>query len=366
MTTPDALDFLVDRSDLRRTRVVPGRHTADTPLEPGQVLVRIDRFALTANNVTYGAVGELIGYWRFFPAPDGWGRIPVWGFAHVARSRHEDVSAGERLFGYFPMSTHLVLQADRVSAGSFIDASSHRSALPPIYNHYTRVAADPEYDASREAETAIFRPLFTTAFLLDQFLATEAFFGARNVLVASASSKTALGLAFLLSQTRRERCTVTALTSRANATFVRGTGYYDTVVAYDDLSSLSSGTPALLVDFAGNAEVLRAVHGRLGDHLRYSCQVGVTHWERLGSGVDLPGPASVLFFAPDHMRDRLAEWGPAEYGRRVGGAMRLFLASVASWLRIIEGRGPTAVETVYRATVDGRVSPAEGHVLSLR
>jgi hypothetical protein len=85
----------------------------------------------------------------------------------------------------------------------------HRAALAPTYNQYTRVAADPAYARGHEAEIALFRPLFTTAFLL----ADNGFFGGRVVLPSSASSKTALGLAFLLSHTRRGQCEVIGLTS---------------------------------------------------------------------------------------------------------------------------------------------------------
>jgi hypothetical protein len=361
----DAPDFVVDRTDLRRCAFVPGRHSPATPLDAGQVLVRVDRFGLTANNVTYGAAGDLMGYWGFFPADAGWGRIPVWGFGDVAASRHPGIAAGERLYGYFPMSTHVVLQADRVTLASFVDAAAHRAALPPFYNQYTRVAADPGYAREREGEIAIFRPLFATGFLLDAFLAGESFFGGRDVVLSSASSKTALALAFLLSSTRRDACTVTGLTSAGHAAFVRGTGYYTRVVTYDDLGSLSSDTPSVFVDFAGNARVVAAVHTRLGSALRHSAQVGVTHWDRMGATGDLPGPAPVFFFAPDHLQRQVASLGGAAFAARVGAAMQRFLASTASWLRLVERRGTAAVEAAYRAAVDGRTNPAEGHILSL-
>jgi hypothetical protein len=357
----ESIDFLVGRSDLRRTAFVPGRHSAETALEPGHVLVRIARFAFTANNITYGAVGDLVGYWKFFPAEGGWGRLPVWGFADIVRSRHDALPAGERLYGYFPMSTHLVLQADRVSAAGFVDAAAHRAALPPIYNQYTRVAADPGYDSAHEAEIALFRPLFTTSFLLDDFLADSAFFGARAVLLSSASSKTALGLAFLLASAGR----VIGLTSPAHSAFVQRTGYYGTVLSYDDVVSLPRDTPTVFVDFAGNAALVSAVHRHLGDNLRYSCRVGVTHWEKMAPAEAVPGPAPILFFAPDQARKRIGEWGAAAFQARVGEAMRRFLGSTAGWLRVVEGRGKAAVESVYRAMLEGRTDPAEGHVLSL-
>jgi len=248
-------------------------------LDAGQILLRVDRFALTANNVTYGAVGDMVGYWQFFPAEEGWGRIPVWGFADVTRSRHDGIAAGERIYGYFPMSTHVVLEPDHVAPAGFVDATAHRAALPPIYNQYTRVAADPAHDRAREPHIALFRPLFTTAFLLDDFFADEKFFGASVVVLSSASSKTALGLAFLL---RSRGCRVVGLTSAAHGAFVGRTGYYDAVLAYDAVAELPRDTPAVFVDFAGTT----AASAVTGDSLQTLPQIfesiSNAHWPWFG------------------------------------------------------------------------------------
>lgn len=358
---PDAIDFVVNRADLRQCTVE--RHPVPDAgsLRPGQVLVRIDLFAFTANNVTYGTVGEMIGYWRFFPAREGWGRIPVWGFGDVVASRNDAVPAGERLYGYFPMSTHVILDAGRVGPGGFTDVAPHRAELPPIYNQYTRSGADPQHSRAREPGVALFRPLFGTAFLLDDFLAEHDGFGARQLVLSSASSKTALGLAFL--RYARGGGDVVGLTSARNAAFVRGTGYYDRVVDYGAVAGLPD-VPSVFVDFAGDGTVLAAVHRRLGDRLRFSSRVGLTHWEETSTPADLPGPEPVFFFAPDQLQKRMQEWGPAEFQRRLGEATVRFVDSTR-WLRMVEGRGPAAVERVYRAMVDGAIDPAEGHILTL-
>lgn len=356
-----ALDFLVDRTDLRRCAVEPAAPPA--PLAAGEVRLAVARFAFTANNITYGAVGELVGYWNFFPARAGWGRIPVWGFADVVESAHADLAAGERLYGYLPMSTHLVVRAAHVTPAGFVDAAAHRAALPPIYNQYLRTAADPLYAPAREPHLALFRPLFTTAFLLDDFLCEQDAFGARRVLLSSASSKTALGLAALLRQ--RGGREVVGLTSARNAAFVSRTGYYDRVVTYDAVGGLSADTRTMLVDFAGNFGVLTAIHEHFGARLTYDCQVGLTHWDATAMGATLPGPQPVLFFAPTQAEKRVAEWGAAAFQARVAETLSAFLASADAWLRIVEGRGPAAVEAVYHAMVAGEIDPAEGHMLSL-
>lgn len=357
-----ALDFLVRRDDLRRTAFVPAVVPA---LENGQVLLKVDAFAFTANNVTYAVFGEMMRYWDFFPAPEGWGRVPVWGFADVVGSRHPAVAAGERFYGYLPMSSHLVVRPERPTESGFVDGAPHRRELPAVYNHYVRTATDPGYDARHEDVQMILRPLFMTAFLIDDFLAEQAFHGARTIVLSSASSKTAIGLAFLLSQRRDRAYEVVGLTSPGNAAFVAGLGYYDRVVPYDTLDGIPNDRPVVFVDMAGNGALRDAVHHRCGDQLRYSCAVGGTHWGQIAPAMDLPGASPTFFFAPDRVRQRSADWGMSELQARMGAAWMRFLAPLGQWMTVRRGRGTADVERVYLAMVDGRTDPAEGHVLSL-
>jgi hypothetical protein len=362
----EALDFLVERADLRRCKFVAAPAAEAIDLQAGQALLRVDRFAFTANNVTYAVAGDMLSYWSFFPAQlaqPGWGRIPVWGFADVLRSRCEGVGEGERVFGYLPMSTHLVVQPQRQTRNAFVDASAHRAALRVVYNQYTRTANDPGYDRALEDQQMLFRPLFMTAFLLDDFLADNAFFGARAVLLSSASSKTAFGLAFLLH--RRAAGEVVGLTSAANAPFVRGLGCYDRVVTYDRLGTLPAGVPAAFVDMAGNGGLAAAVHRHYGDRLLHSAIVGATHWERGEREGELPGAPPAFFFAPTQLEKRTKEWGPDGLQKRYAAAWRDFLAFTKDKIRIEHGRGPQDVERVYRETLEGRTRPDVGYVLSL-
>ena len=185
----------VRRDDISRARMT---ERAAPDLRDGEILVKVDRFALTANNITYGVVGDKIGYWNFFPAQDGWGVIPVWGFADVVRSKHPDVKESDRLYGYFPMGTHLVMAPDKVKAERLTDGAAHRAGLPPVYNSYARTKAEAHYDPAMDDERMLLFPLYATSFCLYDFLVDNQWFGAAQVVIASASSKTAIGLAMAI------------------------------------------------------------------------------------------------------------------------------------------------------------------------
>src|SRR5262249_32016787 len=153
------------------------------------------------------------------------------------------------------------------------------------------------------------RPLFMTAFLLDDLIADSGAFGARAVVLSSASSKTAFGLAFLLRQKRDARCEVIGLTSPGNVTFVPGLGCYDPAVTYDPSDSPPREQAVVFVDMAGNGDVVSALHHHYRDNLKYSCIVGLTHWERRTDAADLPGAQPTFFFAPTQLQKRTREWG---------------------------------------------------------
>ncbi len=353
-----------ERANLKNRRLVTG--SLGDP-QPGEVLVRVDRFALTANNVTYGVAGDSIGYWQFFPAEGEWGCIPVWGFGEVVASAHDEVPVGERLYGYLPMGSHVMLKPGKVSRGGLVDMAEHRAALPPVYNQYTRTGADPAYDPAREAEQMLYRPLFTTSFFLDDFLDDNDFFGAGVVVLTSASSKTSIGLAHLLHANRADRCRVVGLTSPGNADFVKGLGCYHETLTYDAVDQLER-VPTVMVDMAGSASVRAAVHGHLADSLTYSCAVGATHWEEatVGQGADdLPGPKPEMFFAPSQIQKRVKEWGQEAFGARLGEAWQGFIAAADGWIDVVSVDGGEGLCSLYDDFIDGRADPAKGYVVSL-
>lgn len=354
--------FEVSKSDLHLTRSFP---MAERALQDGEVRLLIDAFAFTSNNVTYAAFGEAMKYWSFFPAEeDSWGRIPVWGFATVNESLNEEIDPGERYFGYFPMATELIVKPDNVRESGFVDGSGHRRGLPPIYNQYTRVSADPGYKADYENQQMLFRPLFLTSFLIDDQLAEFDFYGAKSVYLSSASSKTAMALAYLL---KKRDIRVVALTSRRSRNFCKSSRLYDEIVLYEDIADHEVPDAGVYVDFAGNPKVRRALHTKMGDALKASVMVGATNWEETAAGDEdapLPGPTPQFFFAPDQGAKRVEDWGGEEFSRRVSLALLEFYEPASQWIKPVRGMGDEAISEFYERVLNDEALPSEGFILS--
>ena len=353
------MHFEVDRNDYRRSRLVESEPPDD--LDDGQILLRVERFAFTANNISYALSGDMLGYWNFFPTEDPWGRLPVMGVAEVMGSHQPAVAEGARYFGFYPMATHLVVEAEPRPDG-FIDSVAHRREHAAAYRGYTDVGHDPFFVPDMVDRTLLLRGLFTTSFLADDFLAEQGHLGADTVVITSASSKTSIALAHCLAA--RDGVSGIGLTSAGNKSFVEGVGLYDEVVTYDDIESLSP-SDAVVVDMAGNGAVLGRIHSHYGDRLRHSLQIGATHWEDTGRQSDLPGPTPEFFFAPAQMAKRSSDWGHDDYTRRIDDGLKGFLDDSSRWLTVDHRRGPEAVVAAHAAMIDGLVPPDLGLILSM-
>jgi NADPH:quinone reductase-like Zn-dependent oxidoreductase len=353
-------DVLVKRGALGETKLVS---SGAQQLDDGEALFRVDVFSLTANNVTYGAFGDFLKYWNFYPSQEeGWGRVPVWGFATAVESRSPSVKPGDRVYGYLPMSSTFKVKPGERKHGAFAETSPHRAGLAPVYNNYVFNSDDPLYAADTEALQVLFRPLFTTSFLIDDFIADRDNFGAKQVIFSSASAKTAYAAAQLMKA--RGQVKVVGLTSLANVAYVKGLGFYDEVRAYDDIDAMDGAVPSIFIDIAGSGEVRAAVHRRFSNNLKYSCAVGATHWDAPRT-VSLAGPQPEMFFAPDIVKKRIADWGPAGFQSRIASAWRSFLPTAARTTRVVEGQGLAEAARVFSDLANGRAKPNDGHVIRL-
>ncbi|MGI9597421.1 MAG: DUF2855 family protein [Acidimicrobiales bacterium] len=353
--------FEVNRTDFRQTRVVDAPPTA---LAPGQVRLEVERFAFTSNNISYAVAGDMLDYWGFFPAEQPWGRIPAIGIGLVAESANADITVGGRYFGFYPMAAELVIDAQRLGEHSFRDIGAHRAHHAVTYTDFRDISADPSLDADRTDQYLLLWGMFMTAFLVDDHLCDQAFAGASQTLVTSASSKTSISLASCLAARRDVRAV--GLTSARNREFVDGLDLYDHVSTYDEVDQLDPAVRSGLVDMAGNAAVRASVHQHFADNLAFSTSVGATHWEALQGHADpLPGPTPEFFFAPGQRAKRVVEWGAVELDARIELAYGRLLDHSTRWLQIEHRKGPDGVEATYRDLLEGRADPAAGFVCTV-
>ena len=364
-------DFIIQKSNLQYTKII--RSNLPKEESPGRVVLKLDRFALSANNITYAVFGESFQYWSFFPTVEGWGRLPVWGFANVVESAAPEIGIGERVFGFFPMASHLVVEATNIRPHAWTDGAAHRADLPPSYNQYVRTAEDFLYEPSRENEHMVLSPLFSTSYLLADFLVDNNLFDASTVLMTSASSKTAIGAAYLLKKEGLRDVTLLGLTSPRNLEFVKSLGLYDVVLTYDELASIDADA-ILSLDFSGNRSLIGDIHAAFGGALKYSCVIGATHWDTVdgpdatleSAGDGLAGPKAYMFHAPNQGQKRRKELGAAAFAKGLAEQWRHFSAACGAWFTIEEQPGLVAGQAVYHQFLNGRAQPEKGYVFTMR
>jgi len=345
----------INKADIRQHRIATPDALA---LEDGQVRLSLESFALTSNNISYALSGDFLDYWGFFPTEAGWGRLPAMGFGIITESQNDALPVGGRYFGFFPVGKEHVVHAERTSGG-FVDIAPHREKHAMAYRAFDKVD-----DAPGENDNAylLLRGLFVTSFLAEDFLFENAMFGAGQIVVSSASSKTAIAFAHRVRARGNTHCI--ALTSSTNVEFVEKVNLYDEVATYDNIEELAEWAPTVFVDMAGNASVISRVHHHFGESLMHSCRIGATHWDQNGSLGELPGPTPAFFFAPSQLAKRGKEWGRDELNSRMNTALDDFIVDSRRWMSIKETHGADAVVAAYNELVSGNIVAETGHILS--
>jgi hypothetical protein len=360
-------EIWIEKSNVANTKIVE-KQLNSKHLRSDEVLLKIDSFGFSANNVTYSVFGEKMGYWGFFPADDTWGIVPMWGFATVLESHHADVKVGEKVFGYLPMATHLVITVGKTSPTHFFDISEKRKSISPVYDNYVRCATDPGYQVDREAWQLNYRPLFMTSFVLDDFVG-EGLVAAKqpvqHVILTSASSKTAYGAAHLLMKHKTHRgldYQVIGLTSASNKAFTQGLDCYDLVLSYDDIAQLGKDNVSWVLDFAGNKSLLLNLQTQFADKLDKLVLIGSTD---VDAQQDKPDGHldSEFFFAPSQVKKRTGEWGHAGFAERYAKAWQSFAVHMNDKVAVAEYSGAKAIEALYHTGLENKLNNVEINVL---
>ena len=361
-------EIWIEKSNVSNTKIIKKEFHSKN-LHADEVLLKIDSFGFSANNVTYSVFGDKMGYWGFFPADDTWGIVPMWGFATVLESNHAEVKVGEKVFGYLPMATHLVITAGKTSPTHFFDISEKRKSISPVYDNYVRCATDPGYQNNREAWQLNYRPLFMTSFVLDDYVGESLVASeqqVQQVILTSASSKTAYGAAHLLMKHKAERglnYQVIGLTSASNKGFTQDLDCYDQVLSYDDIVQLGEDKLSWVLDFAGNKSLLLNLQKQFVDNLDKLVLIGSTD---VDAQQDKPEGHldSEFFFAPSQVKKRTGEWGHAGFAERYAKAWQSFAVHMNDKVAVAEYSGAKAIEALYHTGLDNKLNNLEINVLS--
>jgi len=349
------IKFLINKTKISEAKL---SKSISPELTPGEIKIAVSEIAFTANNITYCLLGEKFGYWKFFPARDGYGIIPAWGIGQVISSKHQEVQEGDRLYGYFPMASELVIRPGKISTYGMVDVSDHRIKLPAIYNYYESVANNPILSKNLEHAYMLFNPLFGTSFLLSLFLADENFFDSKSIILTSASSKTALALAYLLKHAANVN--VIGITSNKNRDFVEKLDTYNQVITYDEIGLLNEDS-SVIVDFAGNKRFLLNLQVKLGDGLKFCSAVGLSHWDKQAGVAEFPLKPS-LFFAPSYGAQKIEAWGMKVYKQKLSEVLLPFLEWSMSWIEIAN-ISTDNIPQMYSSSLTGDMDPNQGMIV---
>ncbi|GMH64864.1 hypothetical protein TrST_g1243 [Triparma strigata] len=355
--------FAVTKGHLSKYRLLANELTPAASLEANEIILNIDRFAFTANNMTYAhAGGPPLNYWHFYDklANDKTlGIIPVWGFATVALSRNSNIAEGSRHYGFYPMASSVKFNPSKADVPSFT-VTRDDPELAAMYNTYLNTASDPFYTTSScENNMMIFRPLFLTSFFLNDYCWNQFRSSVDQIILTSASSKTAFALAFQLKQ---RGVKVIGLTSQRNVAFCETLSLYDSLYSYDQISEIPSNTTkTVVVDMARSHDVNLAIDKHFAKHIVQNVGVGMTHNTVLsGDKTALSEHAQItrtFFFAPAWIKRRIAE--DASIMETAAASYVKFTATSDEnqWL---DFNTDMTVEEVYAASESNSVNPNTG------
>jgi hypothetical protein len=231
------------------------------------------------------------------------------------------------------------------------------------------VSADASYSKEGDVPRMLLSPLHLTSYCIWDHLKQQNWFGAEQVIIVSASSKTSLGVAVALDRDDAAP-TVVGLTSQANKQFVADTTLYAATIAYDEIAALLDKKSAVIVDMAGNPNVRHALQAQLGDQLQHYISVGLTHWdeEAKGSAGDaslVPIKSQEMFFAPTYILERMKTLAPGEFEKNSSEYLKAATKATFGWMEVKELGGIEALAELYPSFVEGTLPPSAGYVVKL-
>jgi hypothetical protein len=277
-------------------------------------------------------------------------------------SKSEGIPVGDRLFGFFPPAKHIKMTPVSVSERRFIDGAAHRSELPRGYNIYQRVLNEKNYDPAFDRERMLLSPLLLTSFCLWNALKEANWHGAKQIIILSASSKTSIGLGYAL-QADADAPTSIGITSDRNLDKIDSLGIYDQCLNYDAITGIDADIPAVIVDMSGNTSVLAALHTRMGDKMKFTHNVGLTHWTSAKPQEGIIKERSAFFFAPGHIQKLVKEWGANRFEQETSAFLMTTAKKARAWLKFRQVNGLEELADIHPAVCQGTLPFDEGLVV---
>lgn len=358
----------INRGDISNTQIFDYPMPSIDEMTDGTVLLKLDVFSLSSNNITYAVTGNSLKYWDFFPVDAEHSQLPVWGFGEVVASKHPKFALGDRYYGYYAMSSHILVQPSKVNAYGFVDANPARKCNNPVYDHYSNVKTDVGYKQENEAMLSLFKPLFITSYLLNDFLQENNSYGAEQILITSASSKTAYGLAAILHERKQAgdfNGHIVGLTSSGNVDFVDGLEIYDEIINYTELDKLDTSKRTTIIDFTGNQKMLKQIATSLGDSHAYTSLIGAVQNDRLEDEDDATKHGQ-FFFAPIQAQKCTQRYGPEKFTKMYSSALVKFIERAKHWIELESLEGAEQIEKKYINILKNSPPPEKGYVASMK
>ncbi|KAJ6585606.1 hypothetical protein B0H19DRAFT_1110274 [Mycena capillaripes] len=379
------------------TAVIATSSIPSHDLPPNSILIKVDRFGFSANNITYQALGEQphFRYYDFHPAPEvgkvspqTHGLVPVWGFGTIVSSSHPKIFPGERIYGYLAPTRYLLVPVSPsdVNKHAFYVPRPHLPADRRPYNQIIRCAADPEYTPTALGEdlTMLYRPLFWTAYWFEDWIFSLGYRGATAFLISSASAKTAFCAAYLIGKRRSRgetKVKIIGLTSKKNVAFTKGLSLYDEVVEYDSFPSALGREKWVYVDVAGNDDLNKRLFAHFrtpaSGELITSVALGMTTLAPASEKASSLGwstntftestkiPQLEQFFMVEWLNVRKHQLSLHEIFRRQKEAWAELMVDCIPWVRLEHILGADKVKKAYDNIATSGFSPDVGFIWSL-
>ena len=233
----------------------------------------------------------------------------------------------------------------------------------------------------------LYRPLFWTSYWCEDWMFSSKYRDASQILISSASSKTAFCLAYLIKKRIAKgdisNVTVTGITSKRNLGFTRGLHLYDEVFEYDSFRSLKSQSGSekwIYADVAGNETLNDRLFSHLGSNLVAGIALGLTNLSPSAPDVsstkwstntftDTPSTAGKReleqFFMPEWLNVRRHQLSIAEINTLQNQAWKDLMRNCGSWVKMRHILGGDAVKLAYGKVAKGDLGPDEGMIWSL-